>query len=58
MSENDDIHVVPRGDVIEHEESESCICEPVWDAINKKEYKSGLATRKLFVHKRIKETLQ
>ncbi len=58
LDENKDIHILPRTDVIVHEETEKCVCGPVWDLENKKEFNSGLAVRKLCVHNRIVDSLQ
>lgn len=51
---DDNIHVIPI-DGNEHQESETCWCNPYWDEENKLEYQSGLASKKLFIHREIKE---
>ena len=51
------IHMIPR-DSTEHIEKESCWCRPEWDPKNKMEYQSGLAEKKLFVHKSLEEIQQ
>lgn len=51
------IHVIPREGVA-HYENEYCFCGPVWDEQNKKDYQSGEAKVKVFIHKTRKEIEQ
>lgn len=51
------IHVIPREGII-HFENENCFCNPVWDEQNKKDYQSGEAKNKVFIHKTKKECEQ
>lgn len=53
-----DIHVVPLGDIIEHDCSRYCACQPTWDEVNKKEFMAGFADRAVWVHKRLRDILQ
>lgn len=54
---DDNIHVIPTGET-EHDETESCWCGPYHDPDNKKEYDSGEASKKVIIHRRIKDLLQ
>lgn len=51
------IHVIPR-EGIAHYENENCFCRPTWDEQNKKDYQSGEAKTKVFVHKTKQELEQ
>lgn len=54
---DENIHIIPTGEY-EHDETEACWCSPYHDPQNRKELESGLATRKVIIHRRIKEILQ
>ena len=52
-----EIHVMPRTDVIEHEESRDCPCNPTNDDENIKDLASGDADKVVWVHNRLKDQL-
>lgn len=54
---DDEIHVVPKKDIIDHELSEMCVCAPRWDRENKKEFLIGRARKRVFVHNSMKDRI-
>lgn len=57
LDEKDDIHVIPK-DGWDHQESPTCLCNPIWDEENKSDYLSGEANVKMWVHKIFWEVAQ
>lgn len=57
MKNDEHIHVIKDEDVT-HDENENCFCNPVWDEDNKKDYQSGEAKFKVFIHKTKQELNQ
>lgn len=49
----EEIHVVPKTDLITHEESRDCPCNPINDDENIKDLASGDADKVVWVHNRI-----
>lgn len=52
-----EIHTMPTNDVIEHEESTFCECQPKWDEQNKKDFLEGKSDKMVIIHNLIRERL-
>ena len=53
----EEVHVIPVLDIIKHQESIECDCQPYWDPENKKDFEEGKANKMVWVHNLIKDKL-
>ena len=51
-------HVMPMDDIIEHIDSEDCLCEPYLDGVNEWNLIEGTSNRIIWVHRHIRSELQ
>lgn len=51
-------HVVPIEDIMEHDDSTECWCDPYWDQENYADYMEGKANKIVIAHRKVKEILQ
>lgn len=47
----DDMHVVPQGDLFEHDANVNCPCHPYIDPKNREDMRRGFATRYVWSHR-------
>jgi len=50
-----DVHFMPQDDWFEHNPDVNCACHPFLDAKNSVDMKRGLASKYVWVHRRIKD---
>jgi hypothetical protein len=50
--------VVPVDDILEHEDCETCWCDPIWDGKNQWDVEEGLDEKIVYVHRFVRGELQ